>query len=34
VSKSEINAPRGRTLYGLIQEQAERFPDRIAVICG
>ena len=26
--------PRSRTLYGLIQEQAGRFPERIAVICG
>ena len=26
--------PRSRTLYGLIQEQAGRFPERIAVICA
>ena len=29
-----MNAPSSRTLFGLLREQAENFPDRTAVICG
>src|SRR5436190_1430308 len=29
-----MRPPHSRTLYGLLHEQAERFPERIAVICG
>jgi fatty-acyl-CoA synthase len=29
-----MRPPDSRTLYGLLCEQAERFPERIAVICG
>jgi fatty-acyl-CoA synthase len=29
-----MRPPRSRTLYGLLHEQAERFPERVAVICG
>ena len=29
-----MRPPHSRTLYGLLREQAERFPGRIAVICG
>ena len=29
-----MNSPHGRTLYELLCEQAERFPDRPAVVCG
>src|SRR5260370_18898877 len=29
-----MRPPDSRTLYGLLREQAERFPERIAVICG
>src|SRR5439155_23205313 len=30
----EMRAPDSRTLFELLREQAERFPERIAVICG
>src|SRR5438309_11941844 len=30
----EMTPPGSRTLYELLREQAERFPERIAVICG
>ena len=30
----EMTPPGSRTLYELLREQAERFPGRIAVICG
>ena len=29
-----MRPPQSRTLYGLLHEQAERFPERVAVICG
>src|SRR5947207_7627383 len=29
-----MTSPQSRTLYELVCEQAERFPKRIAVICG
>src|SRR5260370_2908913 len=29
-----MRPPRSRTLFELLCEQAERFPERIAVICG
>jgi fatty-acyl-CoA synthase len=29
-----MNPPQSRTLYELLCEQAERFPERLAVICG
>ena len=29
-----MTSPQSRTLYELVCEQAARFPDRIAVICG
>jgi fatty-acyl-CoA synthase len=29
-----MTPPQSRTLYELLREQAERFPERIAVICG
>src|SRR5437763_6298085 len=29
-----MRPPHSRTLYGLLHEQAERFPERVAVICG
>jgi fatty-acyl-CoA synthase len=29
-----MKAPLSRTLYRLLREQAERFPERVAVICG
>ncbi len=35
VVKFEImRPPYARTLFGLLREQAERYPDRTAVICG
>src|SRR5271155_836924 len=29
-----MRLPHSRTLFGLLREQAERYPERIAVICG
>src|ERR687893_1807462 len=29
-----MNPPFSRTLFDLVCEQAERFPERLAVICG
>jgi fatty-acyl-CoA synthase len=29
-----VKAPRSRTLFGLLHEQAERFPSHTAIICG
>src|SRR5260370_1360019 len=29
-----MRPPYSRTLFGLLREQAERFPERIALICG
>src|SRR5579872_4403627 len=29
-----MNPPRSRTLFDLLSEQAERYPERVAVICG
>src|SRR6266851_3082166 len=29
-----MSLPYSRTLFGLLCEQAERFPERVAVICG
>jgi non-ribosomal peptide synthetase component E (peptide arylation enzyme) len=29
-----MKAPYSRTLFDLLREQATRFPERIAVICG
>jgi fatty-acyl-CoA synthase len=30
----EMTPPHSRTLFELLREQAERFPERVAVICG
>jgi fatty-acyl-CoA synthase len=30
----DMRPPQSRTLYALIREQADRFPERVAVICG
>jgi fatty-acyl-CoA synthase len=30
----DMRPPQSRTLYGLLYEQASRFPERVAVICG
>ena len=29
-----MSPPGGRTLFELLREQAKRYPDHIAVICG
>src|SRR5712691_4526893 len=29
-----MRPPESRTLYELLREQAERFPEQVAVICG
>src|ERR1700704_2933831 len=30
----DMSPPQSRTLFELVCEQAERFPERVAVICG